>query len=598
MSDLAGGNKNFFVFTQTQRITYVDIAGVEAVENFAVYYEPPSYFTAGNSFVQFYPVYCWTPIYLTEARQLYEDWFAVEWTRYIETEYSEFAYYEVHRSAIDFIPVPGDGATLIATITDNATLKLLNQVPDKASQWWYAVIVMLDDGRYSVTDALEAQHVPVWDTWPDNILIHNNGGDTVSQQTQYSCECAIATDPEGATPVYYFQYCATYMTSGSTPWYFVYGANPFPRFVDCHDRNVIINSAAQWGVRVNGELWTCVGDTIAHMATYGPNDKVYIHDRRLNFIVFGDGTHGKVPAPSHQILVNFSWWIDIATESEPTLKEQDWDVGEIYVGADYRMRVFAADSITDGNRSYAAIGASSFRVMPPIEPPMLVYPLNQSVVAVYRPTFSFYGIAPLGGNLKYKLEVASDSAFENPIQSFDMDTEYPSGQMVSLRPPIGKEIFNPDAKIGPYWWRVRLTDIETGATSRWSRPFSFTIEGGTFRWRIGLRDAEVPFIPEFQGWGMKTEQIGREKAEKHVFTCKFAPMKQAKMEALRAEFRRHTALSLYDHLGDRYDVYWGECERALSGHAHFPDRPLFGIEPLNYIHGALRWSGTAVFTEI
>lgn len=572
------------------------------IETETVHLLPTTYFKAGNKIYEFFSVFTWMPVVVTDCQQFYRDIFHIAWTKYNETEFAEFNRYEVHRSLGYFVPVPG-GGTLLYTTTDPDELELYDVTPDGNGNYWYAVICVLDDGRYCVSETHDANHYPKWGIeWPD-VLIHNDGTDDIPQNTEYECECTIATDPEGLPVLYKFQFCQQY-TEPQSVWTFIFGSNPVPRYVDCEDKRVIIFGS--FGVRVAGVFWTLVGSLPSDLLPYGPTDKVFVYDEELNWIIFGDGINGKLPGYTDAIQIHYSNWADIETEDSLELNIQLWKVGELAVGTDYRMRVFPMTNI-DGKRGYAAISAESFRLLPELAVPILVYPPNQAPnVNTYWPHFQFYGQSAEGGNLKYELQVSDDPTFTSTLQTFSMfslpsewdKTEYLDGEMVYFTPPESKPCLSPINKRGPYYWRARVWDVGWEMWSRWCTPFMYNVEGATFRWRIGLPMLEKPFLPAKDGWHVEIQQIGREKSQKKVFRVTMAAMTEQQYEILKAEFDRRCQLSLWDNMGDNYTVYWGECERALDGTAFFPNTPAFGIEQRNHIPGALRYWGECVFTEV
>lgn len=573
-------------------------------ENFTAFYIPTTEFTEGGVFYEFFSVFTWTPIFIDICEQFYREIFHVTWIKYNETEFAEFNHYELHRKIGTFTPAPGD-PTLIYQTTDANILEYYDITPDENADWHYAVICVLDDGRYALSVTIDANNYPVWGAeWPD-VLIHNNGNDSIPQNTEYACESTIATDPEGATVIYKFQFCQRF-TSPQNTWTFTFGVNPVPRYINCLDKRIIISAPAGYGVKVNGELWTLAGNLPSDLLAYGPTDKVFIYDEELNFIVFGDGVNGKLPANPDVISAHYSSWADIETDTSLELNNQLWKIGELSIGSDYRMRIFPMDNLI-GKRGFADISEFEFSIQPELNAPILVYPADlEPEVNTYWPHFQFYGISVGGGPLLYAFEASDDPTFTTTLQTSDMSItpsewqkkQYTNGEMVYFTPLESKPIISPLNKRGPYYWRVRMYDIGWNLWSKWSEPFKYNVEGATFYWYVGLTGDEKRFRPDRDGWNVEITQVGREKVEKRVFRCIFAAMSEQQYEIMKTEFGRRTALSLYDNMGDNYTVYWGECERSLNGKAFFPDTPVFGIMQKNYIPGALRYWGECVFTEV
>lgn len=604
MPTIEKANETFSVLYQPDSTSVTVTAPVTIRENFIVNYIPTTSFTSGGIFYEFFSVFTWMPVIINICEQLYREIFRITWTKYVETEFAEFNRYELHRNVGGFTPVPG-GPTLLYQTTDANILEYFDTTPDENGNWFYSVLCILDDGRYCVSASVDANHYPRWGAeWPD-VIISNNGQDDVPQSSLYECECTIATDPEGATPIYRFQYCQSFSEPQGN-WVFVFGSNPAPRFVDCGDKRVVIYQPSGWGVNVAGELWTKAGNRLSDLLGYGPSDKVYIYDEELNFIVFGDNTNGKTPGFTDAIQINYSSWINIITADSLELNIQTWDVGELSVGADYKMRVFPMDNIA-GKRGYSDISETTFRLIPELAVPVLVYPENLTTdVNTYWPHFQLYGISAFGGSLQYEIQCSDVPDFSSVLRSFSGITtpaewsrnKYSSGEMVYFTPPYSKPVISPLNKRGPYYWRARSYDVDWDMWSKWCTPFRYNVEGATFHWRIGLSGDEKRFIPAKDGWNVETVQIGREKTEKHIFRCTLAPMTEQQFEILKAEFNRRSQLSLWDNMGENYTVYWGECERSLNGHAFFPDTPALGISQKNYIPGSLRYWGECVFTEV
>ena len=152
---------------------------------------------------------------------------------------------------------------------------------------------------------------------------------------------------------------------------------------------------------------------------------------------------------------------------------------------------------------------------------------------------------------------------------------------------------------GEYYWRVtaypgEYQDMILGV----SETRRLVISGATFDWRVGLAGAEVVFKPSHNTVTIDTIKVGLQRIEKHIIRVDFAHMEKSKRDELFAEYLRRRALNFYDNMGNVYRVYWGECERSLNGTAHPPVKPVFGIDRTNMIAGALRWSGSAIFTEV
>jgi len=154
--------------------------------------------------------------------------------------------------------------------------------------------------------------------------------------------------------------------------------------------------------------------------------------------------------------------------------------------------------------------------------------------------------------------------------------------------PNGKWYYKVSAYTAPY------SDIILAE----SQTYEFTIEGGTQKWRIGTAGSQIDFKPSKSTVTDEIVRYGRRQIIKKKFTIDFAHMNEEKRTALYNEFNKNRALILTDNLGNDYYVYWGEVERTLGATAHQPIRPVFGIDRSNMISGALRWSGSSVFSEV
>lgn len=171
---------------------------------------------------------------------------------------------------------------------------------------------------------------------------------------------------------------------------------------------------------------------------------------------------------------------------------------------------------------------------------------------------------------------------------------YDSMEHVTFVPPYSKLI-----PPGNYFWQVDAYDADyQDYVIASSLVYPFSITEAAYKWKIGLLGSEVEFIPSNNTVKTEIKKYGRTNIEKRKFTVNFADMDAAKRNALYAEFARATVLNFLDNMGGSYTVYWGDCDRTLNGTAYQPDKPLFGIDRSNMIAGALRWSGTSVFTEV
>lgn len=203
-----------------------------------------------------------------------------------------------------------------------------------------------------------------------------------------------------------------------------------------------------------------------------------------------------------------------------------------------------------------------------------------------------------------------DDDFE-PYDSPFFNNYFPIGNISDWQAPyyspFDPVLFSPPADnlisdSGKWYWRVKVypykfVDVLIGE----SRVYSFTIDGATRPWRVGTAGQEIEFIPSNQTVVEEIVRSGRRQIIKRKFTVDFAHMKKEKRDALYAEFALKTSLRFHDNMGNAYWVYWGDVsvrERTLNGTAHAPNKPIFGIDRSNMIAGALRYSGTAVFSEV
>jgi len=172
---------------------------------------------------------------------------------------------------------------------------------------------------------------------------------------------------------------------------------------------------------------------------------------------------------------------------------------------------------------------------------------------------------------------------------------YNAMDAVNFAPPESRKI----APNGTYYWRVIAYpgDYQDMILAV-SETRKLIIQGAAYKWKVGIDGGEVEFKPSHTSVTTETMKCGLLNNEKHKFKVDFAHMEKAKRDALYNEFSRKMALRFHDNMGNIYNVYWGECERSLNGTAHAPDKPVFGIDRSNLIGGALRWNGTAIFTEV
>lgn len=172
---------------------------------------------------------------------------------------------------------------------------------------------------------------------------------------------------------------------------------------------------------------------------------------------------------------------------------------------------------------------------------------------------------------------------------------YPAQDVAVFTPPELRKL----PANGEYYWRVtaypgEYQDMILGV----SETRRLVVSGATVDWRIGLPGSEVVFKPSHNTVTIDTMKAGLQRIEKHKIRVDFAHMNKAKRDELYTEFLRRQALNFIDNMGNTYRVYWGDCERSLNGTAHPPVKPIFGIDRTNMIAGVLRWSGSAVFTEV
>jgi len=174
------------------------------------------------------------------------------------------------------------------------------------------------------------------------------------------------------------------------------------------------------------------------------------------------------------------------------------------------------------------------------------------------------------------------------------ESDYPSMEIASFAPPVSRSL--PE---GVWYWRAKAYPHDYSDTALAETEVrKFTITQAAYPWRVGISGSEVEFIPSNTTVSENIVRHGRRQIIKRKFKVDFAHMSQDKRDELYTEFQRRHALKFYDNMGNDYWVYWGESDRSLDGTAHQPERPVFGIDRSNMIAGALRWLGTAVFSEV
>jgi len=230
----------------------------------------------------------------------------------------------------------------------------------------------------------------------------------------------------------------------------------------------------------------------------------------------------------------------------------------------------------------------------------LLQPINNELVHTFRPQFVFQGATDFG-LCRYVIEVSATSDFLGAVFTYsqvDNVAEWPTPYQQSIHPmafaPPAARIVFPDGK---YYWRVYAYSFDCLVLLAESGVQSFVIEGATYQWKVGLEGNEVPFKPSNMSVDIRRIQYGRSYVEKRIIKVDFAHMNQAKRDELYAEFARAEVLKFHDNMGNIIDVYWGEVDRSLDGSGHPPDKPVFGINQSNMIAGAIRWNGTAIFSE-
>jgi len=598
------------VFGNPELFTETDITGSHLKNRTLEVVFTPDIITNAGKFQKVLFVDVFLPVQMHYATQYYEEIYKINWEEYVDTELAEFIYYEVHRSDLDgFTPVLGDPATAIlqSYVIDNTTY--YDSVPVAGDKYYYRIFVVLASGGAILSEQIENDRKPVWDVPYTDALIKNDGSDGIPMLGVYLCQCDSATDPDAHSVNYYYEVCC----QASSPLFVKANVGTFPQVAGVTavrqywlmlNNRVICDNALDYGVWVNGVRWTHIGDDRADFAGYGPTDKVYIYDEKNYMVIFGDNTNGLMPTAGDTIAMDYSPWTPIVTADPLTNQDQTWSVlpaTYLYISLDVKMRVAPLTTVPYSFRGYSSISASSFAIYDPPAPPTLVAPLNTTENS-FQPVFQFFAQSPLTTTFKYQLVVSTTTDLSGIVQNFSqitnpeewMETEYDNGEMVYFVPSYARKLL-PD---GVYYWWVYAYDQSTGLTSEQSIVGRFTIEGGTTNWGIGLSGAPVDFLPRKGGYNVTTIHVGRELTEKHVFTIDWTPMEKAQRDALFTEFSRRTILTFLDNLGSSFQVYWGYCDRNISGKAHPSRNPEFGIEQINYIPGQIRYGGQSVFTEV
>lgn len=158
----------------------------------------------------------------------------------------------------------------------------------------------------------------------------------------------------------------------------------------------------------------------------------------------------------------------------------------------------------------------------------------------------------------------------------------------------------PAAKLlpnGTYYWWAFIWDAALGVF-RISDNRKIVIAGATYPFRLDNGTKEIQIVSVTNGIKEHIEIIGCGLETKKTFEIEFAAMSEASRDILKEIFDTNTSISLYDNENVQYFVYWGSCERNLSGQAFPPLDREFGISQSNHITGALRWTGKAIFTEV
>jgi len=143
-----------------------------------------------------------------------------------------------------------------------------------------------------------------------------------------------------------------------------------------------------------------------------------------------------------------------------------------------------------------------------------------------------------------------------------------------------------------YWWAWTWSTFPV--VTNFSEIRKLVVSGAVYPWKIG----GVEIAPARDGVKEEIEIVGCGRVEKRTYQITFAPMEEAKRNLLKAVFDLNTWIWLTDNENIQRLVYWGDCDRNISGSAFPPMNRQFGITQTNHISGALRWSGTANFTEV
>lgn len=228
----------------------------------------------------------------------------------------------------------------------------------------------------------------------------------------------------------------------------------------------------------------------------------------------------------------------------------------------------------------------------------LTAPRINETLNTFFPQFIFdHDINP---PLDIEIQIATDEAFTAIVQSTSYVSDPAEWAGIDIGPGVTINFTFPEAKMiapnGTYFWRVIVWG-PVGVPNV-SEIRQFTIAEAAYRFRLfdGVNTVYLPIARD----GVKDEMIltGCSRQEKHIFKIQCSPFDKDMYDDLKAMFDLNIALTFYDNANTTYSVYWGECERAVSGDAFPPKEAAFGIVMCNFKSGALRWDGEIVLTEI
>lgn len=150
---------------------------------------------------------------------------------------------------------------------------------------------------------------------------------------------------------------------------------------------------------------------------------------------------------------------------------------------------------------------------------------------------------------------------------------------------------------GTYYWWAWIWDAGLGVF-RISDNRKIVVDDVAYDWLLTDGVLTHVIVPTRNGITENIEIVGCALETKRTYQIEFAPMSEADRDVLKAIFDDNGSLGLTDNENITRYVYWGECERNLSGQAFPPIDRQFGISQSNHITGALRWTGKATFTEV